>query len=100
MMNGIGRNVVVVKDIGNEMFEQAIFILSPKGALGYVNDSDEVVKEARKILNGYMSRYYMAQKEKKKSLKKAWKYKFRYVGLIAGIILMGLLGYVFYISMF
>ena len=100
MMNGIGRNVLVVKDIDNDMFEQAIFILSPKGAVGYVNNSDEVVKEARRILNGYISRYYMTQKQKKKPFGTFWKNKLKYIGLITGITIMAVVGYIFYMTMF
>ena len=70
MLKGIGRSVVVVSDVESDLFEQAIFILSPKGASGYVNDSDEVVKEARKVLSGYTAKYYIAQKKRSKTKSK------------------------------
>jgi hypothetical protein len=64
VLSGVGRSVVLVKDVNSELFEQAIFILTPKGADGYVNDSDEIVKEARKVLSGYTSKYYMEKKKR------------------------------------
>ncbi len=65
MTGGIGRSVVVVSDVQSELFEQAIFILSPKGASGYEDDSEEVLKEARRVLNAYTAKYYAAQKRKR-----------------------------------
>ena len=71
MVKGISRRIVVVQPSDSDVFEQAIFILSPKGASGYVNDSDEVVKEARKVLSGYTAKYYIAQKKRSKTKSKS-----------------------------
>lgn len=93
MLKGIGRSVVVVSDVESDLFEQAIFILSPKGASGYVNDSDEVVKEARKVLSGYTAKYYMAQKKRSKSKSKnlaMWITISVAVSFLLGVILYGI----------
>ena len=66
MLGGIGRSVVVVSDVESDLFEQAIFILTPKGESGYIDDSEEVVKEARKVLSAYTAKYYVAQKKRSK----------------------------------
>ena len=70
MLKGVERSVVVVSDIKSGLFEQAIFILTPKGASGYINDSEAVVKEARAVLKQYSARYYAAQKLRRKRARK------------------------------
>ncbi|MBR2743276.1 MAG: hypothetical protein IKD89_06750 [Clostridia bacterium] len=93
MLNGIGRSVVVVSDVESDLFEQAIFILSPKGASGYINDSDEVVKEARRVLHAYTAKYYTAQKKRKRGrgkLRIRWVMWAAVIAAIAAVLLLKL----------
>ena len=46
MLKGIGKHVVVLKNTGSELFEEAIFILKE----GVHAKSDDVLTECRKII--------------------------------------------------
>mgnify|MGYP004542886343 FL=1 len=47
MIKGVNKNVVIIKDIKNEVFEEAIFILRPQKKKP---KKSVLLKEVRKIL--------------------------------------------------
>jgi fructoselysine-6-P-deglycase FrlB-like protein len=56
MIRGIHKQIVVLQELENSMFEQAIFILKPNALKGYKKNPDEVIKEARKVVDHYAQR--------------------------------------------
>ena len=56
MVKGVSRQVIVVKEPDPRFFEQAIFILK-EGAFGRGVTADEVVREARRVADGYVRRH-------------------------------------------
>jgi hypothetical protein len=64
MIRGIHKQIVVLQELENSMFEQAIFILKPDALKGYKKNPDEVVKEARKVVEHYAERNGLAKAKK------------------------------------
>lgn len=51
MLRGLNKNVVVVRDTGSDLFEEAIFIVKPQA----VASSATLVEEAKKIVEAAAS---------------------------------------------
>ncbi len=56
MVRGVSKQVVVIKDTGSDMFEQAIFIVNPRMGARSVSDTD-MAREARRIVSNCIRRY-------------------------------------------
>lgn len=56
MLRGVSRQMIVVKDVGNDLFEQAIFIVNPGKQLGGMSQ-DDMAAAAREIVNNYIKNY-------------------------------------------
>lgn len=56
MVRGVSKQVVVIKDTGSDMFEQAIFIVNPKVGARSLSDTD-MAREARRIVSNCIRRY-------------------------------------------
>lgn len=61
MIRGTHKQIVVLQELENSMFEQAIFILKPDALKGYKKNPDEVVREARKVVEHYAERNGIAK---------------------------------------
>ncbi len=56
MIYGKSRQVVVIRDVKSEFIEQAILIVkSDMPQKEYYKESDDIVKEAQKIINEYVT---------------------------------------------
>lgn len=66
MIRGTHKQIVVLQEMENSMFEQAIFILKPDALKGYKKNPDEVVKEARKVVEHYAERSGIVKSKKDK----------------------------------
>jgi len=55
-MRGIHKQIVVLNEFENPLFEQAIFILRSDASKNANRTSDNVLKEARSVVNGYIKR--------------------------------------------
>lgn len=53
MIKGCNKRVIVMKDTGNEMIEEAFFILKPEASRTGISES-ELVKHANRILDKSM----------------------------------------------
>lgn len=58
MIKGCNKRVIVMKDTGNDMIEEAIFIIKPGCDKGFVGE-DDIIKHANSILdkNAYNNRF-------------------------------------------
>lgn len=56
MLKGVGRQIVVVKDVGSDLFEQAIFIVNPGKYTEGLTETD-MAQEAKKIVGDYIRSY-------------------------------------------
>lgn len=94
MIRGVYKNIVLLSDLENGMFEQAIFVLKPQTGKGAPRSSDEVLKEARRVVDNYVSRYgVMEYTPKKKKPRVGVKLKERrYLWYAAGAVGISVIG--------
>ena len=67
MVRGVNKQVVVIRDTGSDMFEQAILIVNPKSKK---NAGSDIASEAKLILERYINRYYSQQPDAIQPLRK------------------------------
>ena len=60
MVRGVQKQIVVIRDTGSDMFEQAILIVNPKTKN---QDENDMTTEAKIILDRYINRYYLQHPE-------------------------------------
>ena len=56
MVKGVSRQLIVVKEPDPRFFEQAIFVLK-EDAFGGGATADQVLREARRVADGYVRRH-------------------------------------------
>ena len=64
MVRGVCKNVVIVKDTGSELFEQAILILKPAAMSSRYSEAN-IHEQAKRILEEYDGKRRAPAKEKK-----------------------------------
>ncbi|MGI6031515.1 MAG: hypothetical protein ACOX7F_08450 [Eubacteriales bacterium] len=56
MLKGAYKNVVYVREMESDLFEQAIFVLKPHAMERYAASREGVIQEAQRVLDGYAAR--------------------------------------------
>lgn len=65
MIKGCHKSIVFLKDTGNCLFEEAFFVLK---ADAKIKDENDIVMEATKIVNGYLSEKSTSKRNKNRLL--------------------------------
>jgi len=96
MIRGTHKQIVVLQEFENTLFEQAIFILKPDAIRDYKKNPEDVVREARKVVDTYAQRNGIT-KTKVLSAPRRTQPKKAYVFLSLSIISFLLLAIIFFL---
>lgn len=88
MIKGCNKRVIVMKDTGNEMIEEAIFILKAVSGKNAVSDND-IIKHANSILekSRFDERFSLLSMNVSKEPQPAKKHTFFFTGMAVGILI-------------
>ena len=86
LIKGCNKRVIVMKDTGNDMIEEAFFILRPVSGKSAISEGD-LLKHANSILEKslYNDRFSSLSMNVSKPQKKTWKFGAFCFGVIVGI---------------
>lgn len=63
LIRGVNRQIVIVKPDDSDIFEQAIFFVSPQASRKGLHETD-MLTEAKRIIAQKIARYYPQKKKK------------------------------------
>ena len=83
---GCCKKMIVLKNTGSDLFEEAYFVLNDKNSKSCVMNETDMVKEANKIIStDLLSGYFTNKPADKKLSSKKGRLLAYFIGLISGI---------------
>ncbi len=93
---GCCKKMIVLKNTGNDLFDEAYFVLNDKNTKSYTASESDMIKEANKIIsNDLLSGYFSRSCTEDKRSRSSGKGRSFLIGLLTGIAVCGIVLLIF-----